>query len=47
MSRGPSTSKKASVSSSELTRIIVCKYFVIECPPVGVFLAARQKGRAR
>src|SRR5215471_10053087 len=25
------------VSSNELTRIIVCKYLVIECPPVSVF----------
>src|SRR5215467_12598537 len=25
------------VSSSELTRIIVCKYLVIGCPPVSVF----------
>src|SRR5271157_4115657 len=33
------------LSSSELTRIMVCKYLVMGCPPVGVFMAARQTGR--
>jgi hypothetical protein len=43
----PSTSKKAMLSASELTRIIVCRYLVMACPQVrvGAFVAARWTGR--
>ena len=47
ISRRPSTSKKAIVSSSELTRIMVCKYLVMGCPPVSVFVAAPRRGGVR
>jgi hypothetical protein len=32
------------LSSSELTRIMVCKYLVMGCPPVSVFMAAAANG---
>ena len=33
------------LSDCELMRIMVCKYLVMGCPPVSVFMAARQTSR--